>query len=69
MEKDALKTKVDSLLYQSTFSFQEVKSLRIDAISIESKNLLDSSNFYSCINATPIGNYFLFLFLTKGNYI
>lgn len=56
-----IRKKIDSLLYQSTFSFLEVNSLKIDGVSMEERNLLNSDNFYSCVSAKPIGNFFFIL--------
>jgi hypothetical protein len=68
--KMPIRKEIDSLLYQSTFSFLEVKSLKIDGISMEAKNLLSSDNFYSCISAKPIGNFFFILVpLTRKLYV
>jgi hypothetical protein len=61
-----LQSRIDSLIYQSTFAFFEVKSLEIDGTEIDDKNLLNSNNFYSCTNATPIGNYFFILVPKSG---
>ncbi|MFM9908342.1 MAG: hypothetical protein ACKVOW_03275 [Chitinophagaceae bacterium] len=56
-----INNKMDSLLFQSTFSFLEISSLMDKIRKLDKDYFADSSNFYSYISAKSTGNCFFIL--------
>ncbi len=56
----------DSLMWQGTFEFGEIKKLHISGSEMRYKNLNDPANFYSYIHSIPVGNVFQVLAPNSG---
>lgn len=56
-KKMPLKTEIDSLLFNSTFHFDNVRKVLLE----NRANITDSSNFFSCVASSNYGSIFLML--------